>query len=334
VRVLALAVAAVLLGLACGCSSHARGGNAVPSPVTTISVPRDEPPSPSTWPAYPQFSAHSCWTRPFGSGVMRAAPSAKPPSNPPRTPPAQIVRRLLARLGDRRYVRGIELGVPPSITLQHLHGYFGGVRPPSDALWAYIDAPLANPRANVRVHPTPERVGALMVAKWETELVMGALRDDFCAAGGRPLIGSSIGNLVQALSTRTFALEQRFPNLSPRAFRRRVELIGRRYGFRIVSLLLLRPVQIAPLLVVETSRPRKAFVRDVPEIAALLNPFTRGDRDNALTFEGLLLEARDVNGPFVRVENVNRGEAEGGQWSWDPCVYPFGHSEPIGSKCP
>ena len=67
---------------------------------------------------------------------------------------------------------------------------------------------------------------------------------------------------------------------------------------------------------------------------ARLDPFTTGGRDTALTFEGFLLEARDVNGSFVRVENVNRGEAEGGQWSWDPCVYPYGHSQPIALKCP
>ena len=40
-------------------------------------------------------------------------------------------------------------------------------------------------------------------------------------------------------------------------------------------------------------------------------------------------------GPFVRIENVYRGEVEGGQWSWNRCVYPYAHSEPFGAKpCP
>jgi hypothetical protein len=266
---------------------------------------------------------------------MRAAPSAALPANPPRTPPEHIVRRLLARFGDRRYVRGIDLGAPPTNVLQHPYSYFVGARPPADGLWAYIDAPVANPRAPLRHRPTPEWVGVLMVATWETHLVLGALRDDFCAAGGRPLIGVSIDNSVAGVSSGALALEQRFPNPSPETFRRRVDAIGRRYGFRVVSLRLLRPVQIAPLLVVQTSRPRKAFVHDVPEIAAWLNPVTSGKGENAFTFEAFLLEARDARGPFVRIENVNRGEVEGGQWSWNRCVYPYAHTEPAFAKpCP
>jgi len=97
----------------------------------------------------------------------------------------------------------------------------------------------------------------------------------------------------------------------------------------------LRPRQLAPLLVVETSRDRKLFVGDIPAIASLLDPIVTGAGQNASTFEGFMLEARDANGPFVRVNNVHRGEAAGGQWSWDRCVYPYEHSQPIAAKpCP
>jgi hypothetical protein len=317
---------------AVGCSIRTSDTASVPPPVTTIIVPPDKPPSPAGWPAYPTFSGHSCWTR-RGNGVMRAAPSATPPKGAPRNSPAQIVRRLLDRLGDRRYIHGIQLGAPPPLTLQHLHGYFGGARPPADALWAFIDAPAA--RETFGGSPTPEQIGATMTASWEAELVMGSLRDDFCEAGGPPLVGSSIGNLVAGVSDNTFALEERFPNPSPRTFRRRVDLIGRRYGFRVDSLRLLRPRQLAPLLVVETSRDRKQFVGDIPAIASLLNPVASAVGQNASTFEGFMLEARDADGPFVRVNSVNRGEAAGGQWSWDRCVYPYGHSESVTAKpCP
>jgi hypothetical protein len=320
-----VAAAGALSTLACGCSGH-----------KTIDVPANKPPPANAWPAYPTFSAHSCWTRHEGGNrairVMRAAPSVKPKRSVRVPTPGQIVRRLLARLGDRRYIRRIDIGAPPQITLAHLHGYYGGARPPADARWAYIQAPEA---AWPGSRPKPNQIGTTMVAHWETELVAGALRDDFCAAGGSPLVGASTNELVSGISSGIFALMQRFPNPSPEAFRRRVDTIGRRFGFHVVSLRLLRPRQIAPLLVVETSRDRKGFVHDVPAIMSSLDPTNAGADLNATTFEGFLLEARDARGPFVRVENVNRGEAGGGQWSWNRCVYPYGHSEPVTAKpCP
>src|SRR5205085_8167693 len=137
------------------------------------------------------------------------------------------------------------------------------------------------------------------------------------------------------VSDRTQGLEQRFPNPSPAVFRRRVRLIGRRYGFSVEELRLLEPRQLAPLLVVRTERDRKAFVHDVPAIMKLLDPVSSGNGATAVTFEGFFLEARDARGPFVRVENVYRGETEGGQWWWNRGAYPYAHSEPFGAKpCP
>jgi hypothetical protein len=317
---LALAVS-LLAGLACGCS----GGGSSVAPTAPFSKPSPS----STWPAYPSFSAKSCWTQPQGNGVMRAAPSTLP-KHSPVTLPHEIVRRLLGRLGDRRYIRDIGLGRPPATTVRRLHGY--GTPFPADGLWAYIDAPSTHAQAGGR--PTAEQLGRRMVGEWEANLVAGALRDDFCTAGGVPLLGWSIGGHVAAVSNKVFALEQNFPNPSPQSFRQAVATAGRRYSFGVVSLRLLRPRQLAPLLVLATNRERKSFVRDIPAIMARLDPFTTGGRDTARAFEGFLLEVRDTNGTFVRVENVNRGEAEGGQWSWDPCVYPFGHSQPLASKCP
>lgn len=174
-----------------------------------------------------------------------------------------------------------------------------------------------------------------MQAQWEASLVVGALRDDFCAAGGRPLVGWTIGPGGIGLSDRTYALEQHFPNPAPAAFRSRVSLIGRRYGFRVLSLRLLQPRQLAPLLTVETDRDRKSFVADVPAIMRLLDPTSSSAHLGAVTFEGFFLQAQDAKGAFVRVENVQRGEVEGGQWSWNRCAYPYPHSELVGSKpCP
>jgi hypothetical protein len=253
------------------------------------------------------------------------------PTHPGHVAPQTIVDRVLARLGDRRYVLRVELGPPPPITLHHLRGYYAGRRPPSNALWAYVAAPAAT--RQLPTHASPEASGAEMVADWETHLVLGALRDDFCAAGGRPLVGWTVGRGGSGVSDATQAFEQRFPNPPPRAFRRRVELVARRYGFTVEVLRLLHPRQLAPLLVVRTNRDRKAFVADVPRIMRLLDPIATGSGGaSAVTFEGFYFAAVDDRGPFVRVENVYRGEVEGGQWSWDPCVYPYAHSEPLSAK--
>lgn len=257
---------------------------------------------------------------------MRFAPSyaTAPVAHP--TAPAELVRRVLLRFGDHRFVLRIELGPPPPIVLRHARGYFGDVRPPRDSLWAYIAAPKASERRSTR--PTPKRAGELMLARWEAELIAGALRDDFCAAGGRPLVGwTVIGFSGSQVSHGVNALGQRFPGASPEAFRARVDAVGKRYGFRVVALRLLRPREPAPLLVVETKRDRKAFVGDVWAIEALLNPSAsaRGDAWPAVRFEGLFLEARDAEGPFFRVDSVYRGSVARGCWSSDWNVYPCPH---------
>jgi hypothetical protein len=314
--------------LAAGCASHAASHPAGPK------VSADLPPSPATWPPYPRFSARSCWTRrPISEGVLRAAPSYPPRHTTHPTPPTEIVRRVLARFGDRSFVRRVELGPPPPITLMHLKGWYNGVRPPRDGLWAYIAAPAAT--QPLPEHPTPKRARDYMVADWEVQLLAGALRDEFCAAGGRSLVGWSLAGHGRAAYDRTYAFGQRFPNPTPRAFRARVAAIGRHYGFEVVSLRLLRPLDYAPLLVVSTGRDRKEFVHDVPAIMMLLNPFSSAGKNTALTFEGFFFEARDARGPFVRFEGVNRATATGGQWSWNRCVYPYPHSEMPGARpCP
>ena len=315
--------AAVLVAAAvaaAGCSSN------------HVRVAADRPPSPATWPAYPHFP-RSCWTRPPTSiGVTRVAPSYPPRRTAHPTPPREIVRRALARFGDRSFIRRVELGPPPPVTFMHLKGWYNGGRPPRDGLWAYIAAPKAVPP---RWPPTPRQSRDYTIAEWEVELLQGALRDEFCAAGGRPLVGWGVAGFGRSVSDRTFAFGQRFPNPKPQEFRARVAAVGREYGFDVVSLRLLRPLGYAPLLVVSTGRDRKSFVHDVPAIMSLLNPIANGGKSTAFTFEGFFFEARDAMGPFVRVDGVDRGEAMGGQWSWNRCAYPYAHfDQAFARPCP
>jgi hypothetical protein len=200
-----------------------------------------------------------------------------------------------------------------------------GKRPPNDAVWAYVDAPLAafDPTA----YPSPERVRAYELAHWEAELVGGALRDDFCRAGGPTLAGWTLSRTAinGGVSDQTFALNQRFPNPSPSRFRARAALAGKRYGFRVKSIRFLTPVERAPIVVVQTSRERKAFIKDVAAIVDVLDHKSIYRHRYGVTFEGIFFEARDEKGPFVRIEQANRGEIMGGQWSAERDAYPYGH---------
>jgi hypothetical protein len=330
-RIIVLVTAIAALAVATGCAgSHKK----IPPPQRHVAVSAHGPPSPTTWPAYPRFSHHSCWTRPFLRGevprVYRVAPSYAPALRSHPIPPATVARRLLARLGDRRYVHSIAFAPASSAVGPAVHVLYAGGHPPKDSLKATI-LPL-NTQWVRRRHPTPEQSLTSAIASWESGLVAGALRDDMCAAGGAPLVSwtSADGGLYSESSS---ALGQRFPNPSPAEFRRRVVRAGRRYGFRIASLRLLRPEQFAPLLVVETSRGRKAFVRDIPAIMKLLNPTTTAGHQGAQTFEGFLFAAEDARGPFTETEGLSRGQSEGGEWSWNPCVYPYPTIGPVSRKC-
>lgn len=328
------AVVPAVLGVAVTAVVAGCGGHGTPLMDLSVRIPAATPPSSATWPRYPRYDQRSCWARQLGSGAMRSAPSVPVSTRATPVAPQTIVKRALARLGDRRYVLRVELGPPPPITLQHLRGYYAGKRPPKDALWAYVAAPVAT--SQLPNNATPAASGAEMVADWETHLLIGALRDDFCAADGQPLVGWTVGRGGTGVSDATQAFEQRFPNPSPATFRHRVELVGRRYGFTVQEFRLLHPRQLAPLLVAHTKRDRKAFVADVPKIMRLLDPIATGAGGaSAITFEGFYFAAVDDHGPFVRVESVYRGEVEGGQWSWNRCYYPYAHSEPFGAKpCP
>jgi hypothetical protein len=256
---------------------------------------------------------------------MQVAPSF-PVGGKGHQSPRQIVRGLLGRFGDRSFIRSIEIGKPPPHRV--IRHFFPGKQPPKDSVWAYIDAPEAS--FDGSSHPSDARVRDYTVARWEADLVGGALRDDFCRAGGPTLAGWTLSRTMVdgGVSDGTFALNQRFPNLAPSDFRARAALAGKRYGFRVESIRFLRPLQLAPIVIVRTSRDREAFIRDVAAIVDVLNPASVSRHERGLTYEGILFEARDERGPFVRVDQSYRGAIVGGDWSAERGVYPYEHSGP------
>ncbi|HEY2354628.1 MAG TPA: hypothetical protein VGH79_07015 [Gaiellaceae bacterium] len=315
------AFSALVLGLLLAVAGCASSRTHVAAPLSHIAIAADKPPSPATWPKYPHFSSQrSCVGRPVPSGnrpgEQQYAPSYAPALRTLRTPPAEIARRFLARFGDRRYIH--------SITFP---GYMNGTPPSTYELGAIFHPAHVN-TASGDASITPTEILRNGIAGWEASVAFGALRDDFCAAGGPSLTSASlVGSIDGAggVADELDALGQRFANPSPAAFRRRVALVGKRFGFRVVSLRLLRPEQLAPLLVVKTNRDRREFVRDVPTIERLLDPTSSSGHRTASTFEGFYFAAEDAKGPFVSTEQVLRGEVEGGQWPASDNLYPYAH---------
>jgi hypothetical protein len=303
--------AATVIACVTGCAA-ARPYVAAPAP--TVGIAADRPPSPATWPKYPHFAARrSCWAPPLDTDAIldRVAPSYAPPARAHPIAPAAVARRLLAGFGDRRFVRAITFSPAPR---RYAHA-----RPPAGALQAQI---VLRGGKYVR-DPSPERALTEAIAHYEGAIVGDALRDDFCDAGGAPLLMTSLAGGGGSRVNSASAIGQRFPNPSPTAFRKRVALIGRRFGFRVVSLRLLRPRQMAPLLIVRTNRPRKAFIGDVARIMELLDPATNA-HGHATTFEAFFFAAEDAKGPFVSTDFETRGSSSHSESVAPGCPYPYG----------
>jgi hypothetical protein len=324
-RTLLFAMAAALVTGGTGCAA-AHSHVAAP---TGIAITADLPPSPATWPKYPHFSQHSCWgSRPSPAGppplLTRVAPSYAPPPRAHPLSPRVVAERLLARFGDRRYIRSITFSPAPPLIGTPSHIHHAGGRPPANALNVTI-APGFSTRHKPG-HWSPTRILAASIADFEDEIVGAALRDDLCDAGGPPLLPSA----------SWWALDQRFPNPSPAAFRKRVALVGKRFGFTVASLRLLRPRQIAPLLIVKTALPRQRFVKEIPKIMELLNPATpytqHGNVQTALTFEAFFFAVEDSRGPFALSYGLARSGSSGTEWGANPCLYPDGAPDATGYR--
>jgi hypothetical protein len=252
-------------------------------------------------PSASKATAHSCWTQ----ESLQPGRTLEPVSA--GVDPDALARRVLARLGDSRLVKRIELAPPPPYTFQH--GWWRHNLPPKDALWAYISAPDARaPRG-----PDARSNVSWMLGNWEVELVRRALRDEFCGAGGPPLVGTTVNGLLDKVTARG-PFVQRFDNPPPERLREHIAKAAERYGFRVVSLRFLRPLQVAPVVVVETDRDCDSFVQDVPKIMNSLH---------AGSYEGFFFEAGDKDGSLAIVTRINRGKAEASHGVRSGCLSPY-----------
>jgi hypothetical protein len=317
-RASAALAALTLFGLAGSAAATSTGS--LPPPTT--------PPSQSTWPSYPKFPLSSCYPSPLArkskASVMRFAPSYLPP--PPRSKPRPqaLLDTVLAGLPDRSLVHGGRFGPLPVTVRKHLRGWFGPSPQPRNALWLYLDAPVA--RQRTASSSEPQQKVDFLRAEWQATLVAGAIHDLMCTNRERQLVGWNITATDggQGGYQASIAFGQRFPNPSEAEFRARVDTAAGILGLTVVSVTLLRPLGLAPDVVLQAPN-RLAFMNELGSLRSYLAP--------GGTFEGFFIEAEDPDGiPFYASSETSRGVAMGGAWAWDPCQLK-GFSHPFGAAC-
>jgi hypothetical protein len=124
----------------------------------------------------------------------------------------------------------------------------------------------------------------------------------------------------------TEAPRERFVNLSPEMLKKRLAEAADDHGFRVVAVKLLRPRQLAPEIVIRTTR-YLALARALPGILHSLDPHSGHSDTRGWSYEGFFFEAQDERGvPFLGVYNFWRGDHKGGgQWARSEPLYPFPH---------
>lgn len=155
---------------------------------------------------------------------------------------------------------------------------------------------LSRPES-VRLVPRSDRDSEARRADWERELARGVREQP----------------------------DLRFANLSRQEFLRRLNAAAERYDFEVEHVEVLRPKQLAPLVVIRSADPY-ALTKKVPEIASSLNPKANtGDGRTGWAWEGFYLEARDrkETPAFTIFTSWRRGG--GGQWAAAESLYPFQH---------
>lgn len=119
--------------------------------------------------------------------------------------------------------------------------------------------------------------------------------------------------------------DAKFANLEPTELLERLEAAARDGDFAVVSVTLLKPRGLAPLIVVR-ARDESDFAARVPLLVASVDPKvpTRDDR-SGWAFEGFFLKAIDADGqPFLVIHNHWRDDGPGGaQWARDRDLLPF-----------
>jgi hypothetical protein len=118
-----------------------------------------------------------------------------------------------------------------------------------------------------------------------------------------------------------------FPSPSRTLLLKRLERARRLYGFQLVSVTMLRPLQLVPVIMIQSNR-KLALARAVPAIIQIFNPrhVTRRNPSGP-AYEAYFLVAQDRQGvPYLATFNFMRApRVGGGQWAASESLYPFPH---------
>jgi len=119
----------------------------------------------------------------------------------------------------------------------------------------------------------------------------------------------------------------RFPSPPLAVLMRRLRRAAATYGFRIISVRMLHPLQRAPVIVIRSDR-KHAIARATPRIVALFDPH-RATKANpsGYAYEAYFFVAEDARGvPYLATFNHWRApHVGGGEWAAEESLYPFPH---------
>ena len=119
----------------------------------------------------------------------------------------------------------------------------------------------------------------------------------------------------------------KFPSPSSAVLIRRLHKAAKLYGFRIVSVKMLHPLQRAPVIVIR-SNSKQSIARETPKIIDLFDPrHPTATNPSGYAYEGYFFVAQTTGGvPYLATFNHWRApHVGGGQWAATEQLYPFPH---------
>jgi hypothetical protein len=128
-------------------------------------------------------------------------------------------------------------------------------------------------------------------------------------------------------SAKTGDRAARFPSPSRAVLVARLGTASRLYGFHIVSVQMLHPLQLAPVIVIRSDR-EQAIAWATRKIVTMFNPYHPTSADPAgAAYEGYFFVAEDSRGvPYLAAWNQSRApHVGGGEWAASENLYPFPH---------
>jgi hypothetical protein len=119
----------------------------------------------------------------------------------------------------------------------------------------------------------------------------------------------------------------RFPSPSRDVLMQRMRQAQRRYGFEIVTVRMLHPLQRAPVIVIRSDK-KLEIAHATPAIIKLVDPrHVTNINPSGYAYEGYFLSAEDRHGvPYLATFHHSRCcPLGGGKWAASENLYPFPH---------